>query len=104
MCVCCRCASSTLLRYGAGEARKQVYLLYTGQHYDPLVGPAPRFERAFPPAHASAQPAEAREAAARRIAKQHNEEAQRLARERSLPVGTVGGLLREVERVNLGDT
>ena len=33
------CESLSFLRYGEGAAKGRVYLLYTGQHYDPLVRP-----------------------------------------------------------------
>lgn len=41
------CESLRLLRYSAERPRFTVFLLYTGQHYDPLVGPPPTFARQF---------------------------------------------------------
>ena len=66
-----------------------VYLLYTGQHYDPLVGPAPEFARQFQPATRDAAGARAREAAACQIALEHTQEAAQKAIERSLPAGSL---------------
>ena len=43
------CDAMQVLRYGGGQGRKVVYLLYTGQHYDPLIGPPPEHRRLFPP-------------------------------------------------------
>ncbi len=62
---------------------------YTGQHYDPLIGPPPAHTRAFPPAAKAPKAAAAREAAALRIAEHHNEAKSRAAAERSLPAGSL---------------
>ena len=65
------------------------YLLYTGQHYDPLLGPPPQHERKFPPAADSPKAAAARETAALQIAAAHNEESLCKALERSMPAGSL---------------
>ena len=64
-------------------------MLYTGQHYDPLTGPAPAHAREFPPVAEVPKQAKAREAAALRIAQEHNEAANRAAVERSMPAGSL---------------
>ena len=98
---CCE-NGGTLLRYGGGLGRPIIYTLYTGQHYDPLVGPPPEHTRVWPPddgggqqqqqqqqqqraaaAAAAVREVEAREAAALTIAREHAEHAARLASERS---------------------
>ena len=92
------CEPPTLLRYGGGQQRHIVYLLYTGQHYDPLIGPPPSSVRKFAPDGAlrASRQREAprsdealREDEARRIAQQHHQESERQAIERSLPVGAM---------------
>ena len=73
------CESMRSLRYGDGG--RAVHLLYTGQHYDPLVGAGAAAARSFDDA-ADAAAAAAREEAALAIARAHNEERARRAKER----------------------
>ena len=47
--VCGYVSTRKVLKYGGGSDRPTVYLLYTGQHYDPLVGPPPARARQFAP-------------------------------------------------------
>lgn len=68
--VVCSCESLIFLRYRAEEClppRGRVYLLYTGQHYDPLIGADGTL------AFESAPAAEVLEEAALAIAREHNE-------------------------------
>ena len=53
------CESMTTLTYGEGQPNGRVHILYTGQHYDPLVGvgPADRTDAGPPPAPPFATPA-----------------------------------------------
>ena len=83
------CDGSGILHYGGGRKRKVVYLLYTGQHYDPLVGPPPRHMRTFPPADTEAAASAVREAAAMQLAEEHSAAAALAAVERSLPIGSL---------------
>ena len=83
------CDAMNVLRYGGGQRRKVVYMLYTGQHYDPLTGPAPAHVREFPPVEEVLEQAKRREAAGLRIAQEHNEAANRAAIERSKPAGSL---------------
>jgi len=76
------CETLRVTRYAASSASDEVYLLYTGQHYDPLVGPSPDDLRRFPTAEAAEGVGAARCAAALEIASQHNEEAARRAARR----------------------
>ena len=78
-----------ILRYGGGRGRRVVYMLYTGQHYDPLLGPPPENKRTFPPSAEAPKASAAREEAALQLASDHNHEAARLARERSMPAGSM---------------
>ena len=73
----CSCESMSFLRYSdesSGSSKGTVHLLYTGQHYDPLIGPDGTL--VFPPGSNNA----ALEASALEIAKVQNED----ARKRSL--------------------
>ena len=81
------CNGSQILHYGGGHSRDTVYVLYTGQHYDPLLGP--KHARRFPPAEKEPQAAAAREAAALEIAEEQNRAAALAAVERSLPAGSL---------------
>lgn len=76
--VVCSCESLSFLRYAAEGASTKgtCYLLYTGQHYDPLCGADGTM--IFPTTHDSA----AIEASALAIAKEHNEAAARRAQEK----------------------
>ena len=78
-----------ILHYGGGRNRRVIYLLYTGQHYDPLIGAPPEHARYFPPADSVPAAALAREEAALRIAREHNAAASLAAVERSRPAGSV---------------
>ena len=71
------CESMRSLRYGDGG--RAVHLLYTGQHYAPLVGAGAAAARSFDDA-ADAAAAAAREEAALAIARAHNEERARRAK------------------------
>ena len=87
------CNVSRPLHYQSDRGWPTVYMLYTGQHYDPLVGPGPTFARHFEdkvggPKQAAAARA-AREAAALAIAMEHSEQNARRAAERSMPAGQV---------------
>lgn len=92
------CDGTKLLHYGGGRRRKAIYILYTGQHYDPLVGPPPHHTRVFPPLSKEAKANAAREAAALSIAEEHNEYAAALAAERSLPAGSLPTSPNPVQR------
>jgi hypothetical protein len=81
------CDGSQILHYGGGRSRDVVYVLYTGQHYDPLLGP--HQARRFPPAERDPKAAAAREAAALDIAEDQNRAAALAAVERSLPAGSL---------------
>ena len=70
----------------AGVAHRTIH---TGQHYDPLVGPPPTHARSFQSAAEAPKAAASREAAALRIAEEHNEAASRAALERSMPAGSI---------------
>ena len=83
------CDSARMLHYGGGQRRHVAYMLYTGQHYDPLVGPPPTCDRIFPPSYAVPKEGSAREAAALRIAEAHNDDAARLAAARAMPAGSL---------------
>jgi len=75
--VVCSCESLSFLRYnpeGTPETPGRAYLLYTGQHYDPLLGASGTL--VFPSSGASL------EASALALAKEHNEAASRRAKER----------------------
>ena len=75
--VICSCESLSFLRYSpedGKESKGRVYLLYTGQHYDPLLGADGTL--IFPSS------GESLEASALQIAKEHNEEAARRANEK----------------------
>ena len=75
--VICSCESLSFLRYSPEEAASSkgtIYLLYTGQHYDPLLGADGTL--IFPSS------GESLEASALQIAKEHNEEAARRANEK----------------------
>ena len=84
------CESLSLLRYGAadggdGAATKgSIYLLYTGQHYDPLLGEDGTlvFAAAAAGDAGAAAAAAAREAAGLDLARQHNKEAAERALEK----------------------
>ena len=89
------CDAMQVLRYGGGQGRKVVYMLYTGQHYDPLIGPPPEHRRLFPPAAERPKEAAAREDAALRIAAEHNEARDKAALERSLPAGSLRPAVKE---------
>ena len=85
----CGEATGKVLTYGGGMNRPTVYLLYTGQHYDPLVGPAPSFVRTFPPISSDQLAAGNRETAAQQIAADHNVAAAQQAFERSRGAGSL---------------
>ena len=80
--VVCSCESLSFLRYAAedgnGARKGTCYLLYTGQHYDPLIGADGTL--IFPPG--GAHDASALEASALALAKEHNETAARRAQEK----------------------
>ncbi len=78
-----------VLHYGGGLSRKVVYMLYTGQHYDPLVGPGTEGRRSFPSRQEAPKSAAACEAAALAIAEEHKDAEALLAVERSLPAGSI---------------
>ncbi len=82
------CESLSLLKYGSDGGLHTVYMLYTGQHYDPLAGPPPSHRRRFPSA-VQERPAALgeREASALAIAREQNEHTAQLAAERALPAG-----------------
>ena len=68
------CESMRSLRYGDGG--RAVHLLYTGQHYDPLIGPSPSNQRRFPTEDDAKQMGQ-REDAAIAIAMDHRELAEK---------------------------
>mmetsp|Transcript_26525 Transcript_26525/g.60593 ORF Transcript_26525/g.60593 Transcript_26525/m.60593 type:complete len:107 (+) Transcript_26525:977-1297(+) len=83
------CESLRLLRYGVKNRPKWViYLLYTGQHYDPLIGPSPYGVRRFP-VNDDPEKIQAREEAAIQIATEQREtaEKERAAREQLIEAG-----------------
>ena len=84
------CETSRRLHYSpaAGEPASRIWLLYTGQHYDPLVGPPPGDARRL---DSSADADEARGAAALEIAAQHRAEAARRAAEKRVQKLKCGG-------------
>jgi len=73
------CEALNFLRYADGAPETRVYLLYTGQHYDPLLGEdgALRFMTADP-----SEVVEAREGSALVLARTHNREAAERALEK----------------------
>jgi len=73
------CEALNFLRYADGAPETRVYLLYTGQHYDPLLGEdgALRFMTADP-----SEVIEAREGSALVLARTHNREAAERALEK----------------------
>ena len=82
------CETLSLLRYS--ESAETVYLLYTGQHYDPLVGAGG--PRKLPTAAtASADEIASREGSAIQIARDQNAEAKRKASERRVQRIKCGG-------------
>ena len=83
------CDAMNVLHYGGGRRRRVVYILYTGQHYDPLIGPPPEHARSFPPLDEVPRAAHAREADALRLCEEHNEAAAIAAVERSRPAGSL---------------
>ena len=87
------CETNRLLHYApaSGEPPNRIWLLYTGQHYDPLVG-------ADGARRLDAGADEARGAAALEIAAQHTAEAARRAAEKrvkKLKCGGCGALLAD---------
>ena len=76
-----------------------VYLLYTGQHYDPLVGPSPADQRLFGVAD-GAKEVEAREEAAIQIAIDHRDAAARERASRELSGRELSGLSGEQDNSN----
>ena len=70
------CESLSALRYDIDGAFARIYLLYTGQHYDPLLGSDGACKFAL------SEPCDAREAAALDIAREHNAETARRASEK----------------------
>ena len=76
------------LHYGGERSREVVYILYTGQHYDPLVGSGGA-QRRFAPAESAPRAAAAREAAALEIAEDQNRAAALAAVGRSMPAGSL---------------
>jgi len=95
------CESLSVLVYGTDEPKKpasRVYLLYTGQHYDALVyvgKEAGEEVRQLPPG-----PDPLLEVEALALARAHNEEAERLARQRRvkrIKCGGCGALLEDAE-------
>jgi len=96
------CTTLQVLSYGADnpKCKGRAYILYTGQHYDPIVaGPSADVEtaveqRQFPKGDTSL------EASAIEIARQHNEEAARRASQRrakKIKCGGCGALLSDAE-------
>jgi hypothetical protein len=99
------CETLSVLVYGQEEAtpRPRVYILYTGQHYDPLVGgstadiPVEDETRQFAPG-AAADVLGARDAAALEVARAHNlAAAKRAAQKRvtRIKCGGCGALLED---------
>ena len=84
-----RSDAASILRYSGDRNRRVVYVLYTGQHYDPLVGPPPGHTKLFAPEGDDPKASAVREAAALEIAARHAIESARLAAERSLPAGSL---------------
>ena len=87
--VVCSCESLSFLRYepvDGSASEGSAYLLYTGQHYDPLLGGDGTLVFPSGAAHAAleaaALEAAALEAAALAIAREHNQAAARRAQER----------------------
>ena len=76
------CESLSLLRYAEGGKNGTAYLLYTGQHYDPLPNAAMQNGASCRAFEAAAAGAEARDKATIALAQQHNLEAARRAKER----------------------
>lgn len=96
------CTSSQVLSYGADNpaCKGRVYLLYTGQHYDPIVGglsadvEVAAEQRQFPKGDTSL------EASALDVARRHSEEAARRASQRrakKFKCGGCGALLSDAE-------
>lgn len=83
------CDGSRILHYGGERNREVVYVLYTGQHYDPLVSGDSGQARRFPPAERDPMAAASREQAALEIAEEQNKAAAIAAAERSLPAGAL---------------
>lgn len=73
------CETLSFLRYADGTPERRVYLLYTGQHYDPLLGADGALQ--FSTADAAAT-VDAREASALNVARTHNKEAAERALEK----------------------
>ena len=73
------CESLNFLRYSEGAPERRIYLLYTGQHYDPLLGDDGALQ--FPVAEEGDALA-AREASALDLARAHNKEAAERALEK----------------------
>jgi len=93
------CESLTTLCYtptNSTSAKRRVYILYTGQHYDPLVGAA---DEATPTADETRrfavggceQPSAILEASALAIARKHNDDACRKAKQRRVKRIKCGG-------------
>jgi len=73
------CESLNFLRYADAAPAKRIYLLYTGQHYDPLLGVDGTLQ--FSTAD-GADVVDAREASALELARTHNKEAAERALEK----------------------
>jgi hypothetical protein len=74
------------------EVTGRVYILYTGQHYDPLVGDTtPEETKRFPISSSNTTNTQEAEADALRIAAEHNVEAARKAKQRRVKRIKCGG-------------